>query len=500
MSAGLGLFVRIRNTVIVSILFVLILFVAGSCNWQPLEAQATLEGFTEYLDGYIPRLMNEYDVPGVSIALIRGGELVWSSAYGYADNEHDRKMTVDAICRAESISKSVTAWGVMRLVEQGLIDLDAPVQDYLTSWELPESEFDEGAITVRMLLSGNAGMPLGTIGKDIEYAPQSQMPSLQDYLTSEAHLIQKPGLGYMYSNVGFNLLELLIEDVTGRDFVEYMADEILLPLGMQDSSFAWNESLGSSVPNGHELDGTPVPPYVYPVKASGGLFTTVEDITRFVSAGMTSTYSTDHRVLSQESIRNLYTPQVGVSGIYSFVSESYGFGHFIETLPDGRKAIWHGGQGHGWMAHFHAVPESGDGIVILTNSQRSWPFIAEVLTDWARWNGFGSVKFSRITYATTASWVFIGIIVLVSLWLVYRLVLSIQNGKRRFALLSQKSRGRRLLQAIVGIGMIVVLAWRASQPYLFEMSIFPSSAGWARVSFLALAIILISSALFPHTE
>ncbi len=126
-------------------------------------------------------------------------------------------MAVDAICRAESISKSITAWGVMRLVEQGLVGLDDPVQQYLGDWKLPESEYSEQEVTIRRLLSHSAGMSLGTIGE--EYTPQSNIPSLRDYLTHEARLIREPGSGFLYSNPGFNLLELL----TGRDFAEYMA-------------------------------------------------------------------------------------------------------------------------------------------------------------------------------------------------------------------------------------------------------------------------------------
>ena len=119
-------------------------------------------------------------------------------------------------------------------------------------------------------------MPLGAIGE--EYAPQNDMPSLRDYLTREARLIREPGSGFLYSNTGFNLLELLIEEVTGRDFSEYMADEVLIPLGMHHSSFAWNETFGPAIATGHELQGTAVPPHVYPAKASGGLFTDVEDM------------------------------------------------------------------------------------------------------------------------------------------------------------------------------------------------------------------------------
>ena len=181
-------------------------------------------------------------------------------------------------------------------------------------------------------------------------------------------------------------------------------------------------------------------------------------------------------MLGQESIRTLYTPEVEIPGLFGIVADSYGFGYFIETLSDGRQAVWHGGQGHGWMTHFHSVPESGDGIVILTNSQRSWPLIAEVLTDWARWSGFGSVKFGRITRATTALRVLIGIVVLVSLWQVYRLVRGLRSGKRRLAPLSSKTLVVRLLQAALGIGGIAVLAWSAAQPYLFVSSVFPGTA------------------------
>jgi CubicO group peptidase (beta-lactamase class C family) len=388
----------------------------------------------------------------------------------------------------------------MKLVEQGLVDLDEPVQHYLGSWELPESDFSEREVTLRRLLSATAGMPLGTIGKAVEYAPRSEMPSLQDFLTREARLIQEPGSGFIYSDTGFNLMELIIEEVTGRDFTEYMADEVLIPLGMRDSSFAWNEAFRPLIPTGYELNSALVPPYVYPAKASGGLFAGVEDIAHFVSAGMTGAYFQDRGVLSQESIHTLHTPQVEIPGLFGIVTDSYGFGHFIETLPDGQRAVWHGGQGHGWMTHFHAIPESGDGIVILTNSQRSWPFIAEVLTDWSRWRGFGSVKFGRITNATAALRALIGFIVLYSLWLIFGLIKGLCSGNRRFAPLSRDSRMVRLLQAALSLGVIAALAWSAAQPYLMVSSIFPSAAVWAGDSLLMLAIIMILLAMFPRNN
>jgi CubicO group peptidase (beta-lactamase class C family) len=407
-------------------------------------------------------------------------------------------MTVDAVCRAESISKSVTAWGIMKLVEQGLIDLDHPVQEYLDDWRLPDTEFDEGKVTVRRLLSANGGMPLGSIGESQEYAPGSDMPSLRDYLTREARLVREPGSGFLYSNPGFNLLELLVEEVTEREFARYMEEEILIPLGMEGSSFSWKERYGSAVPVGYELDGTPVAAYVYVANAAGGLLAEAEDIARFVIAEMTGAYYRDNGVLRQGSILRMHAAQVDIPGMFGVVSDAYGFGHFIETLPDGRKAVWHGGQGHGWMTHFHCIPDSGEGIVILTNSARSWPFLAEVLMDWARWSGFGSVGFGRITYATTALRVLIGIVLLLVLWLAYRLAAGLLKGDRRWGPLSRDHRMMRLMQVALGILGIAALAFSAAQPYLFVTSIFPADAGRAALVLLLLALLLVVTALFPR--
>ena len=478
--------------------FLVLVTLVGSRSPQRSVADLeSLTDFTTHLDLRLPQMLKKYAVPGVSMALIHQGELVWSGAYGFADLENQRLMTVGTICRVELISKSVTVWGVMRLVEQGLIDLDAPIQQYLGDWELPDSAFDSKGVTVRRLLSASAGMPLGTIGEAVEYVPQSEMPSLLEFMTREARLIQEPGTGFMYSDAGFNLLELLIEEVTGRDFAAYMADEILIPLSMSQSSFAWNAAIASSLPMGYDLHSKPVPPYVYPARASGGLFANVEDIARFVNAEMTGKYYQNRGVLSQENIRTIHTPQIPIPRMFGLVAESYGFGHFIETLPDGQKAVWHGGQGHGWMTHFHAVPETGDGIVILTNSQRSWPFMAEILREWSQWSGHGSVKFSRISQATVTFQTLIGFAALGSLWGDYRLVRDIRSGDRRFAPLAKADRPRRSLEGSLGVGVIGGLAWCLAQPYLFISSIFPGSAVWAGFMSFIFAILMILSAICP---
>jgi len=478
-------------------IYLAMLVIFGSCSRQDIKPRATRAAFADYLDQRIPELMNTYDIPGTTLVLIRKGEIAWSSAFGYADREKKREMSVHAICRAESISKSVTAWGVMKLAEQGLVDLDDPVGKYLPDWELSDSTFHKEKVTIRRLLSNSGGMPLGTLGE--EYLPKTKMPTLEEYLSNEIRLIYEPGSRFEYSNVGFNLLELLIEEITGRDFSEYMATEIFKPLKMHQSSFSWknNEEWTAKIPMGYDLHGKPVPPYVYPAKASGGLFTTVEDIARFVSAGMSkSTKNSNLSVLTKQSITTIYTPHIPVSGIFGLVADSYGFGHFIETLPSARKAVWHGGQGHGWMTHFHAVPETGDGIVIFTNSQRSWPFIATILNYWSQWNGLERIKFSRIATATSFLWGLIAciyIFILISAWQIIR---DIASHKRTLFFSLRNNTANRITTLFCGFIIISALVWAVYQPYLFISSIFPVGTPWLGWALLLLSTVLLLSALF----
>lgn len=459
------------------------------------KQSVSLKEFTDHIGERVPNLMDDYDIPGVNIALVQKGKMVWVKAFGYADLENKRKMTTDTYCRVESISKSVTAWGVMKLAEQGDLELDTPIVHYLKTWSFPESNFQTSAITIRQLLSQTSGMPLGTIG--VRYSPYENRPSLKEVLTRDAVLGREPGQSFSYSNTGFNLLELLIEEVTGRDFAEYMQLEILNPLGMEHSSFNWSESFEPPVPFGYDARNSPVPVYVYPDKAAGGLFSTVEDIATFISAGMTGFSSSGLNVLKAQNINQLYTPEAEIPGFYGIVFDSYGMGHFIEGLPNGEKAVSHGGQGSGWMTHFHSIPETGDGIVILTNSQRSWPFFAHILSDWARWNSFPSVGMGKIILGTKILWAFIGALFLWSLWQIWRLAKGLVSGTRNFSPMSKRHRGLWWGQIIVSIGIIAILVWSINQPYLFVSSVFPIAANWLGGSLLLVALVLMWSACFP---
>lgn len=452
--------------------------------------------FVSWLEQEVPRMMATDGIAGASILLLREGRPVWTGAYGVADRAEDRPFTTESIVMAHSLSKSVTAWGVLELVEEGHVDLDDPVTRYLEGWTFPESAFAADEVTIGRLLSNSAGVPLGSLG--VEYAPGDTVPPLTETLTGdEVRLRRPPGSAFAYSNAGYGILELLVEEVTGRDFAEYMEAEVLHPLGMESSTFAWREDFRREIATGYDLGGDPVPPYVYPYRASGGLFSTLTDLGRFVAADMGRGFGPGRAVLSSASVAELHRPRVAVGGMFGVVADGYGLGHFVETLPSGEQAVWHGGQGHGWMTHFHAVPSTGDGIVILTNSQRSWPFMARILGEWSRAGGFGPVAFSRITTVVRGLWLVVLGLFLAAGVTGWRTLRRVRRRLREAPTTSPPTgaASARLAAALIGVTLLAGLGWALAQDYLFITSIFPAGSRWLALGILALGTALVLSAV-----
>ncbi len=441
------------------------------------------ELFLKHLDKRVDTLMNRYNIPGAAIAVVKDGEIVSSKAYGYADVAQRRKLDVDMPMRVQSISKSLTAWAILNLAEEGKINLDMPFETYSGDWKLPQTEFSSNEVTIKRLLSHTAGMPLGDVFT--LYSPDEQKPTLKESLTRTAILFQPPGSGFYYSNVGYNLLELLIEEVTQQPFAEYMKNEILLPLGMQNSAFDYSDI--TNPPKGYSLKGKEVLAYEYPEKASGGLISTVEDIAKFCIAGAKG----GQALLSSQSIDSLYQARAEKIGVYGLAFDAYGYGFYTEDLS-GKTAVSHGGQGSGWMSHFHSVPSTGDAIVILTNSQRSWPFIAGILNAWSKNNGYSSPGMTRILLGEAFMWAITGLIfALAALTLASAIRLIAADG---FAF--SLPRGiKDWIKIVVSLFIIAAIIWCAVQPYLFVTTVFPLVSVWLAVSALLLALLVILKSL-----
>ncbi len=404
---------------------------------QPQTPAGDLQTFAHQLDQRVPGLLGLYNVPGAAVALVHDGELAWSQGYGMADAANHLAVTPGTVFKCASISKAVTAWGVMRLVEQGRLELDAPAERYLTRWHLPASQYDANGVTIRRLLSHTAGIS--------EHIPLSvplgqAMPSLEQALsgggdTSPVSIAMQPGMQYSYTGAGYAILQLIIEEVTGETFAAYMQHAVLEPLGMLHSSFEWRTDLRPATAVGYGQQGNAYPNDLSAEAAAAGLYATAPDLARFVAAGMPGPHGepAGRGVLSPQAIDLMFTPVAEMRGVDALTNSTVGLGHFIEVLPDGTPAVAHAGTNWGWQAVFVSLPERGEGIVVLTNGTRGLALYAELLREWTNWLGIGSFRVSRSFQGLQAA--LLGLAIVLSGGFIYfatALVKAARAGRRQW--------------------------------------------------------------------
>jgi CubicO group peptidase (beta-lactamase class C family) len=458
-----------------------------------------------YYDERLPELLERYDVPGATVALVEDGDVTWTAAFGEADREDEQPMATDTVFRVASITKSVTAWGVMKLVERGEIELDDPVEHHVTRWKLPDDEFNTEKVTIRRLLTHTAGLQMELPDDDQLFEPGEEIPLPDEVLAGEgleaaAQFERPPGSGFSYSNAGFVLLELLIEEVTGREYETYIVEEILEPLGMDDATFSWDEEVESTIATGYYFDGERSPVFIDPIKAPGGLYATVEDIARFVAA---STEGPDEEppgrgVLDPETLAEIHAPEVETTGLYGHVSDSYGLGNFVETLSGGHRAVWHGGQHTGWLSHYHCVPETGDGIVVLTNSERAQRLVVEVVSAWAEARELSPVAMSQ-TYSGMATGVkaATGVFGLAAAGLTLRLGSELRSGDREFNPIVRRDVGWRA--GLGAIGFLVAGMWLILGSEILP-GLLPVLSNWLEIALAAFVAIVVLTVVFPRSN
>ena len=344
---------------------------------EPVQEPADRDpaAFRAQLDAVVPGLLQDYLTPGAAVALVVDGKTEWIAGYGLADVASGRPVTEDTAFNIGSISKSVAAWGVMKLVEQGKIDLDTPVENYLTRWHIPESQFDEQGVTMRRLLSHTAGLSLsGYPGFD----PAQTLPTLEQSLSGatngagDVHLIMEPGTQWKYSGGGVTLAQLIVEEVSGRNFAEYMQSEILEPLGMKHSVYGWPDRISERAATPYDGMGRPIPGPRFTALAAAGLQTTAADMARFIEASLTP------RVLAVETVRSMQRPA-------NDVSPNYGLGYSVVSFAPDITYIGHGGANTGWMANMGMILQIDNGLMVMTNGSLGASVYGQIFCAWRAW-------------------------------------------------------------------------------------------------------------------
>lgn len=302
--------------------------------------------------------------PGISVAVIHGGKLAWARGFGVV-RQGGAAVTTDTLFQAASVSKMLTAMAVLTLVEQGKLDLDVDVNRYLTSWKLPDNDFTKQTkVTLRMLLTHTGGISSG-----VEFYPRNTkvLPTLIQILRGtgpaangyKITVDHTPGKTWSYANGGYDIIEQLLEDVTGRPFDQFMRDTVLKPLGMVRSSYVepLPNSRLSEAATPYDAAGTPVPagPKSIPEEAAGGLWTTPSELSLAIQDLLQSLAGKPGHLLTPEMARKMVTPGLGDWGLGCAVGKFKGGFHF----------------GHdGDTAGFHTTLlafNSGEGYVLMTN-------------------------------------------------------------------------------------------------------------------------------------
>lgn len=308
--------------------------------------------------------MKQTATPGLSVALFRDGQVIWAQGYGMAGA--GRPVDVHTRFQAASISKSVTAFGVLLLVNDNHLDLDRDVNDYLKTWRFPDSPLTRSEkVTIRRLLSHVAGLNVGGFPG---YEASARIPDAAGVLDGKGNspalkVEAVPGTQYSYSGGGYVVLQKLIEDQSGLPFAEYMRTRVLEPLQMDDSTF--DSRPQGDVSLAHDFRGKPYPGgwHVYPELGPAGLWSTPTDLAKFSQALQGAIDGAKGALLPQSLARQMIVPS-GVAG----GGDEYGLG--LELQGSGADARYgHGGSNAGFKSEWFFFPKRKLGLVVMTNAE-----------------------------------------------------------------------------------------------------------------------------------
>ncbi len=406
-----------KNKLVVNVLICIMavaIFVSSVISMEDKSILITdnnSEQLISSFDNYARKVSEGYN-SGLAVALIEKGQIAFIKGYGYADKENGLLIQGDTAFQAASISKSVAAWGVMKLVEEGKIDLDAPVEKYLTRWSIPSSSFDTDKVTIRLLLSHTSGLSShGYAG----YEPDSTIPTLEESLLGKGKylepvkLVKEPGTAYKYSGGGYTVLQLMIEEVTGIPFSEYMQKEVLIPLGMNNSSYDY-KVMQKKVAKSYGVFGEVLPGYIYTEEAAAGLYTTAEDLGKFVLASLSLDVDNDNKVLKPETIKLM---QSIANSEFPF-----GLGYMEVPFEDGRRLLEHRGTNRGWRNKYIFSTDTKDGLVILTNNDNARSLANDVEMYWEQ-SKFGDISDSLKAIKQKQIYVLLAFLILAAGLLIY---------------------------------------------------------------------------------
>lgn len=386
-------------------------------------ASSSAQGIQQSLR-FVPDRMAHYHVHGLSVACIHNGTVEWTQTFGVA-RVGGEPVTPETMFEASSIGMPVTALAVLRLVEQGKLNLDVDVNQYLKSWRVPANKFTEQRrVTLRELVSHTAG---ATGGDGYEgYAAGQTVPTLVQVLNGEKPANSAPvtidfvpGTKLRYSAVDYTIIQQILIDATGKPFPDLMQEVVLQPLHMMHTTFQQPipEKLRSVIAMPYDEDGNAVEgsPRTYPEMAPAGLWTTPSDLALFALGIQDALAGKPGAIVSPSTAHEMLQPVRG----------NYALGLVIDGKAPNRY-FWHPGATLGFLAAFFAY-EKGDGVVLMANKQYSKALMLEVVHALAKQYGWTEMPPDESRFSNP--WV-IGLICACVVLITYLFFRAIRHRKR----------------------------------------------------------------------
>jgi CubicO group peptidase (beta-lactamase class C family) len=363
------------------------------------EIEAQIEQFENSLSGRIKingdktytinKRMAFHNAMGMSIAVIKDYQVIWAKGYGWADKAEKKPVTTETLFEPGSISKSLNAVGILKLVQDQKLDLHTDINTYLSSWTFPYDDVAKGKkITLSHLLSHSAGLTVhGFPGYDLT----SVIPSVQQVLdglppanTPPVRSAFEPGLKFQYSGGGTTISQLILTDITRQPYDVYMYENVLKPMGMVNSFYSQPPPVEKRpwCASGYYKNGSRVPNkfHVYPEQGAAGLWMTPTDLCQFIIETQLAYEGRSAKVLNQEMTKLQLTP---------YIDANAAMGVFIDDR-NGTLYFQHSAGNAGFCGQFYGSLKGGNGVAVFLNTD-SYALIPEVLNSVAtvyKWKGF----------------------------------------------------------------------------------------------------------------
>ncbi len=359
---------------LVFLIFVLPLIAQKNIKIRHLDGK-TIDA--QILQKRLERLVDSAKIAGLQVTIVNRNKVIYSSSFGYKDIENKKKLNDSTVMYAASLTKPVSAYIFMRLVDKGIFSLDQPFYKYLKKpigeypkWkDLAEDATSVNLITPRMLLSHSAGLPV-----------------LRQLYNNKVNLIANPGEKFYYSNEGINLLGFMIEEYTGKKLKDIAREEVFGPLFMVHTSMVWENKFEGNFSNAYFKDGKKYgSERRESSRAAGSMSTTANDYANFMINLMKK------KGLASKSYLEMLKPQIMIKSKRGFgplkdsitnenntIDLAWGLGVGLFDSPFG-KAFFHTGHGDANQNYAVAFPESGTAVIILSNSENFEKNNAQVL-------------------------------------------------------------------------------------------------------------------------